>query len=151
MKRFLKTLLLLLLAFSVLSCRDDVLSVKSFGKPEYPTLGVIRGIEGTVQVSVSIEVDGTVSSALGTGADPILVEAAERNARQWVFSPLPRKMTYPANHQIEYVYKFRGHPLFIVTPPTITTDLPDRIEIVSSPFKSGNSPTPVPAPKNEKN
>ena len=53
--------------------------------PEYPAVAVERRIEGTVRFQVVIGTDGTVERIRTLSGHPLLVRAALRAARQWVF------------------------------------------------------------------
>jgi len=102
--------------------------------PEYPLRARIDRIQGTVELGVQIGMDGKVMWAHGTGANPVLVEAAEENARQWIWGPFPARFQFPYYHEIYYVYKLKGKPTDAIGPSDVKTDLPDRIEIISPPL-----------------
>jgi len=122
--------------------------VLSIGYPEYPARARIDGVQGTVEVQVGIGVDGKVTFAKGWGAKPILVSAAEDNARRWMFGPFPPKSNFPMYRYITYVFRLEGHPVSVVTePPDIKTDLPDSIEISAPPVHPDDEWQIVPQPK----
>lgn len=128
---------LLSLLAGVAGCRLNEPHVQRIGEPEYPRLARTDRVQGTVQVGVQIGVGGNVLWAKGSGASPILVEAAEKNARQWVFAPLLRNAQYPIYREIKFVYRLEGKPTsVIVNPPTVRTHLPDEIEIIATPYES---------------
>ena len=52
---------------------------------EYPRLALLAQIQGEVKVSVVIEPDGRVSTAISSSGHPILRQAAEENLRRWRF------------------------------------------------------------------
>jgi hypothetical protein len=101
--------------------------------PEYPLGARIDHIQGTVELGVQIGMDGKVMWAHGAGASPVLVEAAEENARQWIWGPFPARFQFPYYHEIYYVYKLEGKPTDVSGPSDVKTDLPDRVEIISPP------------------
>jgi len=108
--------------------------VVSIGHPEYPTEARIDGIQGTVEVQIAIGADGKVTFANGSGRRYVLVRAAEANVRQWVFGSFPPRSGFPMYRWVTYVFRLEGNPTEIATqPPTVRTDLPDRIEIVATP------------------
>jgi len=63
-------------------------------EPEYPVKARFERIYGTVKVEISIDAEGRVSSAKGTGDHVILIEAAEADIRQWRFGRV-RRTTKP--------------------------------------------------------
>ncbi len=117
----------------------DQFTIKRLVEPDYPVEARAENIQGTVEVALSVGVDGRVLSATGSGANPILVRSAEQNARQWVFRP-PRTATFPLFHTVTYVYRLEGQPAFVMLPTTVKANLPDRLEIVGRPFKSDLPP-----------
>jgi TonB family protein len=56
-------------------------------EPEYPKELQHRGIEGTVRLSLTVSARGSVQSVQVIGGNPILAEAAEKAAKDWVYSP----------------------------------------------------------------
>lgn len=56
-------------------------------EPEYPKELQHRGIEGTVRLSLTVSARGSVQGVQVVGGNPILAEAAEKAAREWVYSP----------------------------------------------------------------
>ncbi|MGH9736395.1 MAG: energy transducer TonB [Candidatus Acidiferrales bacterium] len=125
-------------------CETRYLEVKSITQPEYPIPARSADIQGTVVVGIEIGINGEVLSAHGEGANPVLVSAAERNAREWVWGPFPPKFTFPHYHEIQYVFRLIGKPLPVaVGPPTVTTDLPDRVQITATRYYSDLGLTPV--------
>jgi TonB family protein len=55
--------------------------------PLYPPMALDQHIEGAVVLSAVVTRDGKVSSIKRTSGDPVLLEAAERAARNWVYRP----------------------------------------------------------------
>ncbi len=145
MRAFAACLLLCLVA-----CQDYRLHVRELVTPEYPREARVRNIQGTVKVDVLIGPDGKVIVADGSGAHPILVEAATRNVRQWVFGPFPPVCEFPINHTVTFVYKLEGPPASVVLGPMIRTYLPDRIELQSRTFESDLPPATAPATTGER-
>ena len=117
-------------------CSERRLQVQHIANPVYPQGALVQNIQGTVTVSVVIGADGKVLLAQGSGAHPLLVEAAEKNVRDWVFGPFPSVAEFPIYHTVTYVFKLEGPPLSVgLFPPVVDTYLPDRIEIKSRLFK----------------
>lgn len=56
-------------------------------EPEYPTELQRRGIEGTVRLSLTVSAKGSVQRVQVVGGNPILAAAAEKAAKEWVYSP----------------------------------------------------------------
>jgi len=118
------------------ACGKDRLRVEHMVTPEYPIRANAENIQGTVRVDIMIGADGKVFWAKGSGAHPLLVEAAENNVRQWVFGPFPPVAEFPIYHTVTFVYKLEGPPLFVALHPVIRTSLPDRVEIQARSFES---------------
>lgn len=139
--------MILALSCLIAACGGGRLKVASIGEPEYPVVARLRGIQGTVTVGVQIGTNGKVMWAHGSGADPILVKAADANARDWIFGPFPAKFKFPFYHEITYVFRLRGHPTGNAPEGCdVTTNLPDRIEISATPV-TGDTWQRVPAGK----
>jgi TonB family protein len=143
-KKLLTLALLVCTLAACCGCRRPVLKVVYMAVPDYPVPARRRNIQGTVELGVTIDMNGRVSDAFGSGADPILIEAAEKNARQWIWGPFPSKFHFPYYQEILYVYKLQGKPKVVVAPPMVNTDLPDRIEIIATPYFDDNPVVPVP-------
>jgi hypothetical protein len=62
---------------------DDRVCTKHILAPGYPRLAWQAQVTGTVDVEVAA--DGSVRSAVGSGALNLLNHAAEENVRQWIF------------------------------------------------------------------
>ena len=69
--------------------------------PRYPDLARQAGIEGVVNVLVTIDEKGRVVNAINvsTDANPLLVQPAIEAARKWLFTPakqrdVPVKVNY---------------------------------------------------------
>jgi protein TonB len=69
--------------------------------PRYPDLARQAGIEGVVNVLVTIDEKGRVVNAINvsTDANPLLVQPALEAARKWLFTPakqrdIPVKVNY---------------------------------------------------------
>lgn len=74
------------LAVAPESARGERILLKRV-EPEYPKELQHRGIEGTVRLSLTVSARGSVQSVRVMGGNPILAEAAEKAARDWVYSP----------------------------------------------------------------
>lgn len=57
--------------------------------PEYPDTLRQLHIGGTVRLALTIAPNGTVQEVIVLGGNPILSEAAEKAAQQWVYAPAP--------------------------------------------------------------
>ena len=139
MRAVVRTVAGLMLAMAALGCSQR-LHVAHIATPEYPDPARYGRVQGTILVTVDIGPDGKVISTSAAGGSYILRKAAEENAEQWVFGPLPQEAEYPIRHQIEYVYKLEGKPKFVAFPAVIKTSLPDRIEITAVPLESDYPP-----------
>jgi hypothetical protein len=94
-------------------------------------------MQGTVEVGLEIGIDGKVLWANASGANPYLVEAAKQNARPWVWGPFFARFEFPYYHKIQYVYRLEAKAApMVFEPPTVKTNLPDRIEIIATPYYS---------------
>lgn len=98
--------------------------------PDYPRIALMARLGGTVSVSLDIGLDGKVLAAHGAGAPPLLIKAAEENARNWTFGFAGRPRTFPFRWTLLYTYKLVDSA---VQPPcpTVVLHLPDRVEITS--------------------
>lgn len=143
--RWLSLFLFFLLALS--GCHRKALDVHSIGQPVYPVGARLDHTQGTVQLGLEVGVDGRVLWAHGSGAPPILVEAAEKNGRDWIFGPLAPEGEYPFYVEVSYVFRLEGHPVYVATaPPRVRTHLPKSIEVISTPMES-DFPAVAPEPK----
>jgi len=57
-------------------------ALKTKVAPAYPELAKKMNVAGTVKVEVSVAANGTVKMAKATGGHPLLIDAAERAAKQ---------------------------------------------------------------------
>jgi TonB family protein len=130
-----------LFLLTIVGCQENKLHVLNIVEPEYPANARLENLQGTVVVNLHIGADGKVRYAKGRGAPDILVQAAEENARQWTFGPLPEVAVFPMDHTLEYVYKLEGKPLAVAPNPVIKTFLTDRIEISATPLVSDYPPS----------
>lgn len=134
------------LVLVMVACQKQQLHVRDIVAPDYPRDANVANIQGTVTVNILIDPDGRVIQARGSGAHPILVEAAEKNVSQWVFGPFPPVAEFPVNHTVTYIYKLEGPPAHVLVFPTIRTYLPDRIELRARRFESDNPLSTGPGP-----
>ena len=125
---------------AMLGCQNSKLHVLHIVEPEYPLNARLQNLQGTVAVNLHIGADGKVQYAKGRGAPDILVQAAEENARQWTFGPLPAVAVFPMDHRLEYVYKLEGKPFVVALKPVVKTFLPDRVEVSATPLVSDYPP-----------
>jgi TonB family protein len=91
----------------------------------YPTLALAAQIQGEVQVEITTDSAGEVSSAHVVSGDPLLGKAAEENVRKWKFRPgSAMKLT------IRYQFQLQDPP--VLQPHTeCTFDLPGTVFVVS--------------------
>jgi len=106
--------------------------------PIYPVTAQCHHIEGAVELTVQVGVDGKVLSVAtggeSTPVDPELRLAAKENASQWIWGPFPPKFQFPWFHSITYTYKLQGKPTGLpVWPAIVQTDLPSQIVIIAVP------------------
>jgi TonB family protein len=142
----LKAICSVVLFFGCISCHTDQLAVKRIANIDYPSRARFENIQGTVDVTISIGADGKVIFAKGSGAHPVLVQAAEENARQWLFGPFPSIAQFPIDHQIRYIFRLEGKPVFVGLPTKIKTHLPDSVEVVAVPMVSDYTPVTPDSP-----
>jgi hypothetical protein len=126
-------------------CQRPDPNVAHMVQPEYPVAARLKDVQGVVRLGIVIEIDGKVSSVVGSGADPILIKSAEENARQWIWGSFPPRFQFPYYHEIVYIYELQGKPKTVIFPPTVKTHLPDRIEIIATRYFDDLVFTPVPA------
>jgi hypothetical protein len=107
---------------------DDRVCTKHILAPGYPRLAWQAQVTGTVDVEVAA--DGSVRSAVGSGALNLLNHAAEENVRQWIFCSNAEGF----KQKVAYVCRLEGRREDEQPPPTVVSfDLPDRVEVVSHP------------------
>jgi hypothetical protein len=104
--------------------------VRDVVPPDYPRIGLVARVEGTVTVSLDVGSDGKVLAAHGAGAPPLLIKAAEQNVRNWTFGFAGRPRTFPYRWTVLYDYKLVDSDVQPAC-PTIVMHLPDRVEITS--------------------
>ena len=109
------------------------LCVQDIVVPGYPRLARIAQLEGSVSLELRIGEDGTVLSAEGSGAHPLLVQEAEKNIREWTFAMFPQSTEFPISHRIVFTYRLQGKPEYREPIPRVVLHLPDRVEIISRP------------------
>jgi len=99
--------------------------VNSAQMPLYPVLARQARIEGTVQVKVTT--DGTsVTNITASGANRILLDAAEQNVRTWqLYRHKPQTFT------VTFVYKLESPEVYGFVNPTVLLELPNRVEVRS--------------------
>lgn len=86
--------LLLLLAFSPLAITEDMhdpdlRAVVRRVQPAYPEIARRLSLAGLVMVRAEVAADGHVKSVAVVSGNAILVQAAIRAVREWVFAPGP--------------------------------------------------------------
>jgi protein TonB len=91
-------------AIAVTPVRRQMPEVVKEVKPSYTAQAMRAGIQGTVEMKVTIGVDGKVSDAHVIRSLPMLDEAALTAVRKWEFKPLPQ----PVAVNIEMTFTTRG-------------------------------------------
>jgi len=122
--------------------RGSSLSVEEFVAPRYPFDARVYHLAGQVNVAIAVGPNGRAVSAKGSGAPPLLVEAAERNVRQWQFK-IPKNGPYPVMSAVVYDFKLIGKPS-IVGLTTVEFVPPNHVNVVDQPV-SEKVPEPIPA------
>jgi len=135
-----------LCVFSSGCARTDQPHVRQMVAPVYPIAAQSSNIEGVVNVVIAVGMDGRVRSARSSGTTPvyveaasenaqvsrILIDAADENARQWLWGPFPPTFQFPWYHEVRYVFKLQGKPTPLCNRPIVRTHLPDQIESLPS-------------------
>ena len=122
--------------------RGSSLSVQAFVAPQYPFAGRVYHLAGQVNVAIAVGPNGRAVTATGSGAAPPLIEAAERNVRQWRFK-VPKNGPYPVVSAVVYDFKLTGKPS-IVGLTTVEFVPPNHVNVVDQPV-SESAPEPIPA------
>lgn len=118
---------------SVKAAERPALKVVYMPQPDYPVPAGIQGVQGVVIINVAIGTDGKVAYAVAeSGPDYLLRESAEQNAKLWIYQVPPRGR-FPLEHHIKYTFIIDKN-LAPNTLPTIVTDLPDAVEVISGPM-----------------
>ena len=128
-------------------CSRQSLHVKHMVTPGYPVRAQVENIQGIVKLNIEIGADGKVVWVKGSGAHPILVEAAENNVRNWVFGPFPPVAEFPIYHTVSFEYSLQGPPLLVAIQPTVRTNLPDGVKIQARLFESDQRWERLPGPR----
>jgi len=117
--------------------------VRKFVSPQYPFVARVYHLAGSVTVRVEVGPDGRVLSAKGSGSAPVLIEAAERNVKQWQFD-VPKEGPYPVVGNVVYDFKLAGKPSGSVGLTTVEFIPPNHVNVVDQPT-SEKVPEPIPA------
>jgi TonB family protein len=120
---------------------EPSLRVRRFVPPQYPFMARVYQVEGSVTVEVEVAPDGRVVGVEGSGSNPILVEAAQRNVAQWQFEA-PQKGSFPVRQTIIYEFKLEGKPTRVGL-TTIEFPAPNRVSVIDQPT-SAKPPEPIP-------
>jgi TonB family protein len=89
-------------------------------EPEYPAAAVKRRIQGVVRFSAIIGTDGRVSQLRLLSGHPLLVPAARRAARQWIYVPKllnGRPARVITSVRIPFTLDAYGRPFSVPSPP----------------------------------
>ncbi len=76
--------------------------------PEYPPVAKVNYLEGPVQIAITVDKKGNVSSAHVLNGNPILAAAALKAVHRWVYHPLNSKGE-PAGFMTTVKLKFSLH------------------------------------------
>ena len=109
---------------------DDKICARHTIAPTYPRLARLARITGTVEVDVEVASDGSVHSAIGSGAQNLLDRAAEENVKRWTFC----SGVVGVKLRIVYAYRLEGRQEYDDTPAKVLFHLP-QVEIVAHPPK----------------
>ena len=95
----------------------------------YPVVARAAQIQGAVDVKISIDSQGKVSSAFATSGHPLLKKSAEKNIRTWRFDTSSSE-----NRQLTVRYEFVLELPRTSYPPESRNlfDFPTRITVISS-------------------
>lgn len=102
--------------------------------PGYPRLARTARLQGSVNIEIQIDAEGTVVSAVASGANKVLQRAAEQNLRQWTF--YPRLLTGGSSStrlKVTFVYRLEGEQEYYDPPPRVVLDIPSRVQITTNP------------------
>ena len=108
----------------------DTICAKHIESPGYSHIAITANLQGSVVLRITIDGDGRVIEANGTGAHRLLCDNAEQNVRLWTFS---KPAQAPYVHSIVYEYKLEGPAVNFTPAPKISFDLPDRVSITTRP------------------
>ena len=133
------------LLLGLLGCRQSGLEVIHLAVPDYPIQARAQGMEGIVTVRVGIGVDGRVSYAAARGGNSLLVQAAEENAKTWLFK-VPARSRFPLEQDIKYIFTLdKEGPANLI--PTVVTNLPGSLEIIGTRARADELPVDTSAPQ----
>jgi TonB family protein len=107
----------------------DNTCVKHITAPNFPRLPWFAQLTGTVEVDVDVDTSGRVRSAVASGAHNLLNRAAEENIREWTFCSAAKSFKL----KMTYIYRLEGRKEHEQSPPKVSLDLPDRVEILARP------------------
>jgi len=127
MSRLAAACLSLILANSAFGQGGESVCVKHIEVPEFGPLARAARLEGKVTVSLTIDADGKVIEAKGTGAPRVLCTQSEKNIRLWTFT---KPTSAPSVQTIVYEYVLEGPPSEHYYSHA-TFDLPDHVTISS--------------------
>ena len=102
---------------------SDIPVVKEAQTPLYPQLARQARIEGTVRVLVTTDGLG-ITKISSSGANMLLLEAAEENVRTWRFF-----RHKPQTFTVSFVYKLESPEVFGFANSSVSLDLPTRVEV----------------------
>jgi len=127
MSRFATVCIVLLLSSTTFGQTGESVCVKHIEVPEFGPLARAARLAGKVTVSFTIDADGKVVEAKGTGAPGVLCTQSEMNIRLWTFT---KPTSAPRVQTIVYVYLLEGPPSDHYYSHA-TFDLPEQVTITS--------------------
>lgn len=127
MPRLTITCIVLLLSSTTSGQTGDSVCAKHVEVPEYSRMVRLARLNGRVTLTFTVDADGKVIKARGTGAHQVLCDQSEANIRLWTFT---KPTGAPLMQTIVYEYVLEGPP-FEDYYSHATFDLPDRVTISS--------------------
>ena len=117
--------LIVMLVALMVSSPTKPRSVQHVDSLEYPRLALLAQIQGEVKVSVVIEPDGSVGTAISSSGHPILRQAAEENLRRWRFES-------GEEEKLDVIYRFILEQPAVLDPhSSCSFDLPNTVTVNS--------------------
>jgi TonB family protein len=98
---------------------------------EYPLLGRMARITGTVVVRLTIGPDGSVTNAMSVSGHPLLAKAACENARQWKFERAKSERREERDVYLVYRFLLRGTCAGRDCRQKFSVDLPNLVTVTS--------------------
>jgi TonB family protein len=99
---------------------------------DYPRLGGMAQITGTVVLRLRIDSAGAIASVNALSGHPVLAKAAEQNIRLWRFSPA-RSAGQRVDAEFDFIYVFKLEGVTECPRPasSLIYEYPDKVTITS--------------------